>query len=343
MTEEMRGSGTRRKLMEYIITVWIIVTLNFLLPRLMPGDPFLILSSQEGDDITGFSEDQRQYYVEQYGFDKPIPVQYARYLIGLAQGDLGYSIYYNESVLDILLRRLPWTLFLVTAAILFSTIIGTALGAVSAGFRHFRMERLLFLGLIILSEIPAFLLGLVLLFVFAAGMRMFPLSGAMMHFSAHTTLWETTIDIAWHAVLPIATLTIVRTGGIYLLARNSMITVLAKDYLQTARAKGLGPLRIFRRHTLRNALLPIVTRIFLSLGGLVGGAILVENVFNYPGLGRLMRDAVTVHDYPLIQGIFLIVTMMVLTANFMADLIYKRLDPRIETSSIFMARKQIAG
>lgn len=321
---------TRKKLPEYIITIWVIVTLNFLLPRLMPGDPFLFLSGQEGEDIAGFSETQRQYYLQQYGFDKPLPVQYGHYLIGLSKADLGYSIYYNESVTTILARRLPWTLFLVTAAVTISTFFGTILGAISASSRHLWIDRIFFLGLIIISEIPAFLLGLVLLFVFAAAMQIFPLSGAMTHFSAHMTLCQKICDIALHAALPVTTLTIVRIGGVYLLARNSIITVLAKDYLLTAKAKGLGRMRIFWRHALRNAMLPIVTRIFLSLGALVGGAILVENVFNYPGLGRLMREAVIIHDYPLIQGIFMVVTLTVLSANFMADLIYMRLDPRVE-------------
>lgn len=321
----------RKKMLEYLITVWVIITLNFLLPRLMPGDPFIFLSGEDGEDVAGFSETQQQYYMQQYGLEQPLPIQYGRYLMNLVQGNLGYSIYYNESVTTILLRRLPWTLFLVTAAITISTFLGTLLGAVSASLRHLWVDKLFFVGLIIISEIPAFLLGLVLLFVFAASMQMFPLSGAMTHFSSHMTLWQKICDLALHAVLPVATLSIVRIGGVYLLARNSMVTVLAKDYLVTARAKGLGRMRIFWRHTLANAMLPIVTRIFLSLGALVGGAILVENVFNYPGLGRLMREAVIIHDYPLIQGIFMVVTLTVLSANFFADFIYTRLDPRIET------------
>ena len=156
--------------------------------------------------------------------------------------------------------------------------------------------------MIAISEIPAFLLGLVLLFTLAAGLGLFPLSGAMTHFARYTGFWDKFADIARHAALPVITLAMARTGGMYLLARNSMTTVLTKDYLRTARAKGLTPMRILARHTLRNAMLPIVTRIFLSLGGLVGGAILVENVFAYPGLGRLMREAVLVHDYPIDPG-----------------------------------------
>nr|WP_319392593.1 ABC transporter permease [uncultured Desulfobacter sp.] len=315
--------------MSYLVTVWIIVTLNFLLPRMMPGDPFVHLSGDEGEDLPEFTEAQKSYYMEQYGFDDPLAVQYARYLVKLARGDLGASVYFNSPVTAILARRLPWTLGLVTAAVTLSTIIGTFLGVVSAALRHQWADRLLFVGLILISEIPAFLMGLVILFIFGAALDLFPLSGAMSHFTGQMTIMEKTVDIAKHAALPVATLTLARLGGVYLLARNSLVTVLEKDFMVTARAKGLTKIRIFWRHALRNALLPIVTRVFMSLGALVGGAVLVENVFNYPGLGRLLRESVMIQDYPLIQGIFLLVTLAVLSANFMADMIYRRLDPRV--------------
>jgi len=322
-----------RRLLEYLFTVWIIVTLNFALPRVMPGDPFLYLSTDQGQEIARFSEAQQDYYRRQYGLDRPLAQQYAAYLAALAAGDLGYSIYYNQGVTAILLQRLPWTLLLVTAAVALSALAGCLLGSMSAAFRGRALDRWLYPAMIAVSEIPAFLLGLLLLFTLAAGWQLFPLSGAMTHFAVYASLWDRLADIARHAALPVLTLAIVRTGGIYLLARSSMAAVLARDYLRTARAKGLHPLHILVRHTLRNAMLPIVTRIFLSLGGLVGGAILVENVFAYPGLGRLMREAVLVHDYPMIQGIFLLVTLTVLTANYLADRIYGRLDPRIRENA----------
>ncbi len=322
-----------KRFLDYFFTVWVIVTLNFVLPRVMPGDPFLHLSADEGDEVARFSQAQQDYYRSQYGLDRPLMEQYTAYLGALLKGDLGYSIYYNQGVSAILLRRLPWSLLLVTAAVTLSTLAGCLLGSLSAYFRGRRPDRWLYPAMIALSEIPAFLLGLVLLFTLAAGLKLFPLSGAVTHFAAYNGLCNKIMDIAYHAALPVLTLTIVRTGGMYLLTRNSMVTVLTKDYVRTARAKGLHPLRILIRHTLRNAMLPIVTRIFLSLGGLVGGAILVENVFAYPGLGRLMHEAVLVHDYPMIQGIFLMVTLSVMSANFLADLIYRRLDPRIQETA----------
>ncbi|AEG13791.1 ABC-type transporter, integral membrane subunit [Desulfofundulus kuznetsovii DSM 6115] len=315
--------------MEYLFTIWVIVTLNFLLPRAMPGDPFLYMSADEGQEVARFSEEQRQYYLEYYGLDRPVAAQYLSYLSDLLRGNLGYSLYYNEPVSTIILRRLPWTTFLVIAAVLLSTVFGTILGSISAWYREKWPDKFLFFCMILLSEVPAFLLGLVLLFTFAAGWGLFPLSGAITHFANYSSWWEKLLDILYHAFLPVMALTIARLGGMYLLARNSMTTVLEKDYLRTARAKGLPQKRIIFRHALRNAMLPIVTRVFLSLGSLVGGAILVENVFAYPGLGHLMREAVMVHDYPLVQGIFLVVTICVLLANFLADLVYRKLDPRI--------------
>jgi peptide/nickel transport system permease protein len=319
-----------RRMLEYGLTVWVIVTLNFALPRLMPGDPFLYLSADQGDEVARFSQAQQDYYHSQYGLDRPLGIQYAAYLGALLKADLGYSIYYNQNVTVLLLRRLPWTLLLVSAAVVLSTLAGCLLGSLSAHQRGRWGDRWLYPLMIAVSEIPAFLLGLVLLFWLAAAWRLFPLSGAMTHFAMYNSSWEKLLDILRHAALPVLTLTLVRTGGMYLLARNSMAAVLTRDYMRTARAKGLHRLRILARHSLRNAMLPIVTRIFLSLGGLVGGAILVENVFAYPGLGRLMREAVLIHDYPMVQGIFLLVTLSVLSANYLADGIYARLDPRIQ-------------
>ncbi len=318
------------RITEYLFTIWVILTLNFLLPRTMPGDPFLFISAdQESEEISQFSEEQRNYYLKYYGLDKPIYHQYFLYVSNLMQGYLGYSLYYNEPVTTILLKRLPWTLLLVITAIVLSTVTGIFLGCVSALYRNRWGDRLIFLFLVFISEIPAFLLGLVLLFFLSAGLGMFPLSGAVTHFALDYDLIDKIVDILHHAVLPITALTITRVSGVYLLSRSSIITVLTKDYIKTANAKGLHRRRIFIKHILGNAMIPVVTKIFLSLGTLVGGAILVENVFCYPGLGKLMRDAVIVHDYPLIQGIFLLITVSVLSANFFADLLYKVLDPRV--------------
>jgi len=315
--------------LEYLLTVWVILTLNFILPRAMPGDPFLHQSAATGEEITIFTEEQRQYYLEYYGLDQPLSRQYLSYLGDLLRGDMGLSIYYNEPVSQIILRRLGWTAFLVVTAMFVSTLLGVILGGISAWFRGKWPDSALYFSLIVLSEIPAFLLGLVLLFTLSAWLGLFPLAGAMTHFAGYTGWWAKAVDIMHHAVLPLTALVVARLGGMYLLSRNSITTVLGKEYLRTARAKGLSESRIIFRHVVRNAMLPIVTRVFIGLGSLVGGAILVENVFSYPGLGLLMRQAVMLHDYTLIQGIFLVLTLCVLLANLCADFIYGLLDPRV--------------
>lgn len=319
------------RLLEYGLTILIVITLNFLLPRMIPGDPFLVLTSDSAEDEEiVLTEEQRAYFAQYYGIDKPIGEQYVSYLSDLLHGNMGYSLSYKEAVSGIIMRRLPWTAFMVLASVLLSTLLGVIFGSISAWYRDKWPDKLLYFQSIFLSEIPSFLLGLILLFVFAAGLKWFPLSGAQTPFAEYGSWGEKLLDIVKHACLPVVALTISHLGGMYLLSRNSIITVMEKDYVRTAQAKGLPRRRVAVRHIFRNAMLPIVTRVFLSLGALVGGAVLVESVFAYPGLGQLMKESVRLHDYPMIQGIFLVVTICVLLANFFADFIYGKLDPRIK-------------
>ncbi|MBU1169158.1 MAG: ABC transporter permease [Proteobacteria bacterium] len=297
---------------------------------MMPGDPFLFLSGDQGEQISAYSDEQIRQYKACYGLDQPIFRSYLSYLADLFRGRLGQSLYFNESVGHIVLRRLPWTVFLVCGAILFSTVLGTALGSLSAFYRNRLLDNVLYGFMMFFSEIPAFLIGLFFLFVFAASLGLFPLSGALTSFSPDRSVVQVLKDIIHHAVLPVAALSLTRLGGMYLLVRNIMISIIPKAYMRTARAKGLSRYRIFIRHGLRNALLPLTTRIFMSLGTLVGGAVLVENVFAYPGLGLMISQAVMVHDYPLIQGIFLVITLLVLSANLMSEVLYRVLDPRVK-------------
>lgn len=308
----------------------IIICLNFFLPRLMPGDPFLYLSVEDGNVSAVFSQEQIDHYKAYYGLDKPLYIQFGHYITGLLQGDLGYSIYYNIDVAEMILTRIPWTLFIVITALVLSSLVGTVLGALSAWRRDKAADKLTYAMMIIIAEIPSFLLGVLLLFVFAAQLKWFPLSGGSTVFASFDSVGEQLRDLLHHAALPIVTLALARVGGFYLLSRNSMLTVLAKDYIRTARAKGLRERKIIFRHALRNALPPVIARVFMSLGALFGGAVLVENVFAYPGVGRLMSEAVLNRDYVLMQGIFLTITLTVILMNGIADLLYKKLDPRVE-------------
>ncbi len=313
----------------YLLVALVMLSVNFFLPRLMPGDPFLYLSVEDGNVSTVFSKEQVDHYKAYYGLDKPLHVQFLNYLVGLSQGDMGYSIYYNTGVTEMIFSRLPWTLFIVVSSLLLSSVIGAVLGAISAWLWGKAADRVMYLSMIVISEIPAFLLGVLFLFILAAQMRWFPLSGGISVFATFDSPLAKIGDILHHAFLPILTLTLSRVGGFFLLSRSSMLMVLSKDYIRTAKAKGLGKKSVIFRHALKNALPPIVARVFMSLGTSFGGAVLVENVFAYPGVGRLMREAVGNRDYVLIQGIFLTITMMVLLMNWMAELIYKKLDPRV--------------
>ncbi|MBZ4645816.1 MAG: peptide/nickel transport system permease protein [Petroclostridium sp.] len=323
------GKGLLKKASEYLITFFIIITLNFFIPRLMPGDPFTFLSSAEGQITVTYTEEQINKYKAYYGLDKPLLVQYASYITNLFKGNLGYSIYYNDSVVRIIGKRIPWTVSIVIASIILSCLVGTILGSWSAWHRNGIPDKVIYAVMIPISEIPSFLIGILFLFILAAKLGIFPLSGGMSTFAKYNNSAEKAMDIIHHAVLPVLTLSMTRLGEFYLLSRNSMVSVLSKDYIRTAKAKGLNKVRIIFRHALKNAMLPIVTRVFLSLGAVFGGAILVENVFSYPGLGRLMREAVMVRDYVLIQGIFIFMAIMVLTMNLLADILYVKLDPRV--------------
>lgn len=319
----------KNKLLEYWITLLIIISLNFILPRLMPGDPFLFISGDQGQDLM-YSKAQRTKYLEYYGLNQSLTKQYFAYLKKVFSLDLGTSLYYNQSVLKLICKRLKWTFLIVILAEFSALILAMLIGLISAWYRNSLLDKIIYFKLIVFSEIPSFLIGLILLFILAADLNLFPLSGAVSHYTEFDSLWAKILDISLHAILPVTALALSRLGGYYLLWRNTLISVLNKKYIETAQAKALSQLRIIWAYLIKNSLLPICSRLFLSLGTLVGGAILVENVFAYPGLGLLLREAVMMRDYPLIQGIFLVIAIFVLTANFLADLVYKKIDPRIK-------------
>ncbi|UMZ73442.1 ABC transporter permease [Natranaerofaba carboxydovora] len=331
-------TSTRSKriktILGYLITFLLLITINFSLPRLMPGDPFIHAGGEAGEVITFYSEDQIEYLREYYGLDEPVHRQYFSYLGDTLTGNLGFSYYYNQDVSQIILKRLPWTMLLVIFSTALSIILGIILGSYSAEKRGGWQDRAVYLVMIVFSEIPAFLIGIFLLVILGASLGLFPLSGGVTHFTVHESIWSQIIDILYHSALPIMTLTLSRVGGMYLLVRNSMTTVLSKDYIKTAKAKGLKKFRIKYVHGLRNAILPLITRVCLQMGGIIGGAVLAENVFSYPGLGTIMTEAVFVRDYPLLQGIFLVMALTVMGANVLADVLYQRLDPRTKAPVI---------
>ncbi len=312
-----------------LLVIFMVICMNFFLPRLMPGDPFLYLSVEDGNTASVFSQEQIDQYKEYYGLDRPLFIQFIRYLKSMAKGDLGISIFYHTSVINLIKTRIPWTISIVTVSLAVSCMVGTLTGTVSAWHRDGIFDRIVYFIMLLISEVPAFLIGIFLLFFLAAGLKWFPLSGGSTVFSSYDSVWEQIGDILHHMVLPVLTLVLTRVGSFYLLARNSMLDVLTKDYIRTARGKGLKKGRILYMHALRNSIPPVVMQIFMSLGALFGQAVLVENVYSYPGVGSLMREAVLNRDYALMQGIFLVMAMTVLIMNDLSELVIKKLDPRM--------------
>lgn len=315
----------------YAVTVWFLLTLNFLLPRVMPGDPItaMLSSAASAGATTTGTASQREAVARYYGLDRPLGEQYVEYLGRLSQGDLGVSIRGNGQVRELVAERLPWTLLLGFTAVTVATAVGVVAGVQSGWRRNGRVDRGLITLFTAVRAVPAFLLGPLVLFVFSVKLGWFPLSGAMTPFQPSSGLHARIIDIAHHLVLPAMTMAVVFAAGPYLIMRAGMVSELGADYLLIGRAKGLGERRLKYRYAARNALLPLVAMTGLELSVVAaGGVIFVERVFAYPGIGELLFDAIAQRDYPLMQGCFLVMTLMVVTLNYLADAVSRRLDPR---------------
>ncbi len=313
----------------YGLTLFVLVNLNFILPRSLPGDPIRVLAAQASPGLGG--ESARVALADYYGLDRPLLEQYGQYLGGLVRGDLGRSISENRPVSSLIVERFPWTLLLVLTAIGLATLIGVVAGIHSGWRRGKAADRGLLAVFLGLLNIPEFFLGSMVLFVFAVQLDWFPLAGARTPFLVDASPVEQVIDVGHHLLLPAAVLAVGLTAGQYLYMRAGMVSELGADYLVLARAKGLSERRLKYHYAARNALLPVVTVTSLQLGLAVSGSILIERIFAYPGMGQLASSAVSARDYPLLQGTFLVFALVVVTVNFLTDLLYSRLDPRTAT------------
>ncbi len=320
-----------RRALSYLVTLWVVLTLNFLLPRLLPGDPLDALFDR---DRAGYVADEavRSRLAAYYGLDRPLARQYADYLLAALRGDLGWSIWLNRPVAELIAGRLPWTLLLTLTSLALASLIGVWLGGEAGWRRGSRADRWAVTAGIIASNAPVYLVGVGLLIVFGARLGWLPLGGGRTAFAVYPHALAAAGDVGRHLLLPLATLTLHLVGAKLLLVRNSMVSVLGEDFMLVARAKGLTEGRLKRDHALRNALLPFVAQLGAQMGMAVTGAIFIETVFAYPGMGRLIFDAVGVRDYPLLQGAFLVVAFVVLTANLLADEVNARLDPRVRSA-----------
>lgn len=320
----------RGLLASYLLTVFFLITLNFFLPRALPGDPITALIDPGAPSYVQ-NEAIRAELTEYYGLDRPIWVQYFDYLGDLARGDLGVSIRYNVAVGELVAERLPWTLLLIASGMVAAVLIGWIAGIHSAWRRGRAADRGLIALFVGVHSFPVFFLGSLALFAFAVKLRWFPLAGTRTPFAVAAGPIEAVADIAHHLVLPASVLALQFATSQYLDMRASVVGELGSDYLLAGRAKGLRERRLKYRYAARNALLPVVALAGVHVGFAVTHVILVETVFAYQGLGRLTFESVAFRDYPTLQACFLVLTLMVVTANFAADGLNARLDPRTKT------------
>jgi peptide/nickel transport system permease protein len=318
----------RSRVVAYLVTLWVVLTLNFLLPRLLPGDPLSALLDPESSDYV-FNAEVCASLEAYYGLDRPLLAQYAAYLKGAVTGDLGRSIRLNQPVGELLAAHLPWTLLLTGTALGLASLFGLLGGAEAAWKRGSAADRLLTAASVVAGNAPVYFVGMMLLILLGAELRWLPLAGGRTPFAHYDGPLAAAADVGKHLVLPALTLTLALLGVQFLLVRNNVVGILGEDFMLVARAKGLRPARLKWNHAVRNALLPFVAHLAAHAGLAITGAVFIETLFQYPGMGRLIFEAVGARDYPVIQGVFLVVAVVVLTANLLADWLNTRLDPRL--------------
>lgn len=317
-----------QRIVLYLVALWASATLNFLIPRLSPGDPAQALLARMHGRISPAALHALEI---QYGVShEPLFSQYVQYLGALAQGNLGTSFTNAEPVTNIIARDLPWTLALVGVSLVISFVVGTLLGVAVAWWRGTALDTVLMPVFTFISAIPYFWFALALVFFLAYANPWLPPSGGYDIYT-YTPGWDPgfLLSAAEYAILPAFTIVIGSIAGWMLGMRNTMITTLSEDYVLMAEAKGLSRWRVMMTYAARNAILPNITSFALSLGFVVSGSLLTEIVFNYPGIGYALVQGVENKDYPVIQGLFLIITVAVLVANLLADVVYVMLDPRV--------------
>jgi peptide/nickel transport system permease protein len=324
---------TLRRIGLALLTIVFVTILNFFLFRVLPGDP-----AKAGARDPRMTAAAQQAIRERFGLDKPLLInlgggnpfdsQFFRYFGNLLQGDLGISYNFNRPVAGLLGEYLANTLLLVLAGEILAMLLGIALGVVAAWRRGTALDVAVLLFSLFTWALPTFFLGIILLIIGSTVLHL-PVAGIRTPGANYAGPWDQIVDVGRHLLLPTVTLAVILLGQYMLIMRSSLLDVLSEDYILTAKAKGLRDGKIMRDHAMRNAMLPMITLIALTLGFTVSGSVLIESVFSWPGLGRAVFDAVSRRDYPMLQGAFLLITVSVVLANTLADLLYASLDPRV--------------
>lgn len=314
-----------RRAVQLVVSVFLFITILFFIFRVMPGDPTALLIEE-----TAFTSEVKESLRKMWGLDKPLHEQYLIFIKNLFEGSLGISFIYNKPVIDVIIsRKLLNTLALLISSHGMALIIGMVMGVWAAWRRGRSVDIGALVTALVLYTIPVFWLGLIFLMIFAVKYRAFPLGGTITAGMTYANLFEYMLDYLKHLFLPMITITLIRLGADFLVMRNTMITVIREDFVATAIAKGLPEKVVVWRHAARNAMLPIITLAGLDMATVVSGAVLTETVFSWDGIGRLTYEAAIYRDYPVLQGIFFILVVVVLLANFITDLMYAYLDPRV--------------
>lgn len=309
----------------YLLAGLILIYASYSMPRLLPGDFVTAMYSSSHVTLTADQEKEiRSYYSQQEGF--------GRYLSDLLTFNWGYSYAFLAPIDDLILEALPWTLLLLGSAHVISMLFGFIAGVEASWRRGGYLEKAGVGSMTVLEGMPEIATGVALLLIFALNLGWFPASGAETAYALHSPI-EWVRDLARHLVLPLSTLVLAYFPGNFLLTRGSMVMVLREQFVQTARAKGLPPARVRYAHAARNALLPMVTRFGLRIAFMVTGALVVETIYSYPGLGALLFNAIAVRDLPLIQGIVVFSSLMVLFVNLILEYVYGWIDPRVSHAS----------
>lgn len=316
-----------RRTMFYLLTAWAAVTINFIIPRLMPGDPVKAIMAKMQGKLDSSAEESIRVLLG-LNEDRSMWSEYVEYWKVLLHGDLGVSfMFMPEPVSTLIGRALPWTIVLVGIATVIAFAIGTTIGTIIGWRRGSWADGLLPLSTFF-STVPYFWLGLLAIALFSVVLGWFPTNGSYDRALVPGFSWGFISSAAYYGVLPALTIVISSIAGWILGMRNMMVTVSSEDYVTVAQAKGLSERRVVVGYAARNAILPQISSFALALGFVVGGTLVMEMVFSYQGIGYLLYQAVTTHDYPLMQGCFLVITLSVLAANIVADFVYVALDPR---------------
>jgi len=313
------------------LLIYLVTTIIFFLVHLLPGSPYaLIVNQLIHQGYTRVQAEQQAAALFGYSVSEPLVKQYWHYIGGLVHGNLGTSVMYpGQSVATLIARALPWTVFLVSIALLVSFAVGTLLGTLAAYFRGSWLDHLITFGASLLNGVPQYLTALLLFYFLAVIAGLFPMGGAYSTEVTPGLNLRFILSALYYAALPMAAFVLSSFAGWALSMRGNTISVLGEDFITAARAMAIDSHDVLFSYVGRNAILPLFTGLVLSMAFMFGGSVFVEQVFNYPGLGRLFIDGTNNRDYPLMQGCFLLLTTAVILANLVADLLYSRIDPRI--------------